>query len=536
MVAAALAALLVGLAQIAGWHGVDTPAQIYRVDAFRHGGFALWDFGWYGGHWTLDYSVLYPPLAATLGPATVAVLSAAVAALAFDRLARRALGPGGRPASLVFAAGTLVPAAIGQLTFLAGAASGLVALWSAREAMATGRGQGLWGAVGLMALAGSASLACTLTSPLTGAFLALALVAWALGSLPSRRLAAPTSGLAALAVLPVLAGVILFPGDGPMPYPVTDWLWEMAIAAVLAAAAGRLRPVRAGALLWMAAATVSVAAPSSLGGNIGRIEDLVALPLAAGLLWSRLPLLLPVAALPLALSQWSPAWGALTSAAGLPSNHRAYYAPLDRELARLVTAGPAGRVEVVPTEYHWESVYVATVAPLARGWERQLDVADDPLFYRPGALTPQSYRAWLLADGVRWVADPAAPLDPAGRAEAALIRSGRVAGLTPVWRNRDWTLYSVADSPGLVSGPARLVDTAGTSVVLDTSGPGTVTIRVRYSRRWGVASGAGCLSRSEPSWLALRVPGPEQVRLGLGLLGAPGGGPSAGRCGPSTPG
>ena len=552
MVAAALAALLVGLAQVAGWHGVDTAAQIYRVDAFRHGGFALWDFGWFGGHWTLDYSALYPALAATLGPATVAVVSGGLAALAFDRLARGPLGPGGRPASLVFAAGTLVPAAIGQLTFLAGAAFGLAALWAAREAVVppeepAGRGR--------LAMAALLTLACTLTSPLTGAFLALALVAWALAGQPvpgapvprppGGRLVTTCAALAALAVGPVLAGVVLFPGDGPMPYPVSDWLWEMVIAVAVAAMAGRLRPVRVGAVLWMVPATVSVAVPSSLGGNIGRIEDLVALPLAVGLLLVRLPLLLPVAALPLALSQWSPAWGALTTAAGLPSAHPAYYAPLDRELTRLLATGPAGRVEVVPTEYHWESVYVAATAPLARGWERQLDEADDPLFYRPGALNGPSYRAWLLADGVRYVADPAAPLDAAGRAEAALLRSGRVPGLTPVWRNRDWTLYSVAGSPGLVSGPARLVGTAGASVLLDTTGPGTVTIRVRYSSRWGVASGAGCLSRSEPApspgtgsqagWLALRVPGPERVRLALGLLSAPGGAPGW-HCGPSVPG
>ena len=538
MAAAALAALLVGLAQIAGWHGVDTAAQTYRVEAFRQHGFTLWDPGWYGGHWTLDYSVLYPPLAGTVGQATVAVLSAAAAALAFDRLARAPLGPGGRPAALVFAAGTLVPAAIGQLTFLAGAAFGLVALWAARAATTDdGHPTGAPAAPRLSgrAAAAVAALACALTSPLTGAFLALALVAWAVGTPRSRRVAVTAGGLAVLAVGPVLAGVALFPGDGPMPYPVTDWIWEMVVAAALAGAAARHRPIRAGALIWMVAATASVLVPSSLGGNVGRIEDLVALPLAAGLLWTRLPLLLPVAAVPLALSQWSPAWGALTSAAAQPSTHEAFYAPLDQELARRAAAGPAGRVEVIPTEYHWESVYVAPVMPLARGWERQLDVADDPLFYRAGGLTPQSYRAWLLADGVRFVAVPAAPLDPAGRAEAALVASGRAPGLALVWQDPDWALYSVAGSPGLVSGPARLVAAQGSTVVVDTSGPGTVTIRVRYSPRWGIASGAGCLTRSQPAWLALRVPGPERVRLGLGLLSAPGGRTSAWRCGPSTP-
>ena len=36
------------------------PAQLYRVASFRAHGFAIWDSQWFGGHWTLSYSVLYP--------------------------------------------------------------------------------------------------------------------------------------------------------------------------------------------------------------------------------------------------------------------------------------------------------------------------------------------------------------------------------------------------------------------------------------------------------------------------------------------
>ena len=36
--------------------------------------------------------------------------------------------------------------------------------------------------------------------------------------------------------------------------------------------------------------------------------------------------------------------------------------------------GTPVRVEVVPTEQHWESVYVARSDLLARGWDRQLDI------------------------------------------------------------------------------------------------------------------------------------------------------------------
>lgn len=506
MAAAALAAVLVAVGHLAGWRGVDTAAQVYRVDSFRSSGFSLWDPRWYGGHWTLDYSVLYPPLAGTLGMLAVTVVSAALAALAFDRLARDHLGPGAAAASYLFAAGTLVAASIGQLPFLTGEAFGMAALWAADR--------GRYRPAALLALA------CTLTSPLTGAFLALATAAVAADRMLAavRPVALRWTALTAAAGLPILATTVLFPGDGPMPYPLTDWLWEMVVAAAVGALAlGRHRPLAIGTVAYALAATGAEIIPSALGGNVGRLEDAVALPLAVALAWNRLPVLVPLAAVPLFLSQWAPAAGAMTTAPGLPSAHRSFYVPLDRTLSRLAGDGPAARVEVVPTAYHWESAYVAPVMPLARGWERQLDEADNPLFYAPGALDPASYRAWLLDDGVRFVALASAPLDMAGRAEAALVSSGRVPGLRLVWHSADWHLYLVVGSPGIVSGPARLVRAAGRSVVLDASRPGLVTVRMRWSPDWYVQGGSGCVTRAR-SWLSVDVRRAGPVTLSLAPL------------------
>ena len=53
---------------------------------------------------------------------------------------------------------------------------------------------------------------------------------------------------------------------------------------------------------------------------------------------------------------------------------------------------PPGRVEVVFTDAHWESAYVAIHEPIARGWERQLDIGRNSLFY-DGTLTRATYRA-----------------------------------------------------------------------------------------------------------------------------------------------
>lgn len=506
MPAALLAAALAVLGHVLGWRGVDTSAQVYRVESFRHAGFTLWDFRWYGGHWTLDYSVIYPPLAADLGTLTVTILSAAVAALAFDRLARGHLGPGGTAASYLFAAGTLVSASIGQLTSLAGEAFALPALWAASR--------------GRYAIAVPLALGCTLSSPLTGAFLALAAAAWAVEAVLRRDRRAILAGgaLAAVAGVPIVVAAALFPGDGPMPYPAVDWAWEMVVALAVGLLAGRRhRSVAIGSAFFMVAATVSELVPSPLGGNIGRIEDMVALPLAVGLAWVRLPLLVPVAAVPLALSQWSPAWGAFTVAASQPSTHASFYAPLDQQLRRDAGTGPAARVEVVPTAYHWEAVYVPPAMPLARGWERQLDEADNPIFYARGRLTPIAYRAWLLDNGVRYVALPSAPLDMAGRAEGQLVASGLVPGLHLIWRSPQWRLYRVSGSPGIVSGPAQLVRAAGTRVVLDARHAGLVTVRIRWSPDWYISGGTGCVARDQ-SWLSVDVGRPGTVTLAISPL------------------
>lgn len=511
MPAALVAAALVAFGRIMGWNGVDTAAQVYRVDSYRNGGFALWDFRWFGGHWTLDYSLLYPPLAATFSIVVVVIGSAALAALAFDRLVRPALASGGPVASYIFAAGTLVTASIGQLTFLSGEAFGLAALWAGRN--------GRWRSAVVL------GLAATLTSPLAGAFLALAALAWSIDRLLARdRAARWAAGMAIVAGLPIVAAAVLFPGDGPMPYPVIDWVWEMVVAAAIAALAGiaylfgrQHRAIAIGAGAFMAAASFSQLLPGALGGNVGRLEDVLAFPLAVGLAWSWLPIVLPIVSVPLALSQWAPAWGAMTTSAAQPSTHRAFYASLDVALESRAQNGPPGRVEVVPTAYHWESAYVAPVMPLARGWERQLDEGDNPLFYRSKPLDPLAYRAWLLDNGVRFVALPSAPLDEAGQAEGALVASGRVPGLALVWQSAQWRLFAVDDSEGIVSGPAELVSAAGSRVVLNAVHPGDVTVRIHWNPDWYVAAGAGCVTRAD-SWMSIDVVRSGEVRLEMSVL------------------
>jgi hypothetical protein len=509
LAAPVLAAILVTIGRVLGWRGVDVAAQVHRIDAIRSSGFGLWDPQWYGGHWTLDYSVLYPLLASLVGVAVMTVLSAAGAALAFDRLARpHFAGGAGVAASLLFAAGTVVQSSIGQLPFLTGEAFGLAACWGFSRRHT--------------AVAALLALATSLCSPLAGGFVALALTAWALSRWrPGDRLAGlvPAAVVVVAAVGPVVATAVLFPGQGNMPYPAVDWAWEMVVAAGIWLAAGRTEPaIRLGAMLFMAAATFAVAVPTPLGGNIGRLEDILAVPLAVALLWTRWRVVLPVALVPLVLSQWSPAWTAITTDPGQPSTHRAFFTPLDAALRGFSAAGPAGRVEVVPTKFHWEAAYVAPVMALARGWERQLDVSDNPIFYRSDELAPASYRSWLLNNGVRFVALANAPLDMAGQSEGRLVASGTVPGLRLIWQSAGWRLYSVAGSQGIVQGPAVLVRASGDQVVVAARAAGSVLVREHFTSDWSLSKGAGCISRSPASWISVDVPGPEVFTLDVSLF------------------
>src|SRR5919107_6139560 len=53
----------------------DLAAQVFRTELFESAGLAIWNGSWYGGHYTLTYSLLFPPLAALLRPQVVGMLA-----------------------------------------------------------------------------------------------------------------------------------------------------------------------------------------------------------------------------------------------------------------------------------------------------------------------------------------------------------------------------------------------------------------------------------------------------------------------------
>jgi hypothetical protein len=237
--------------------------------------------------------------------------------------------------------------------------------------------------------------------------------------------------------------------------------------------------------------------PTPLGANLTRLGMYAAGPVLLALV----PLSLAVLALvPLLLFwQWSPALDAIFRAGDDPSTERDYYRPLVGYLASVGAA--TGRVEVVPTARHWEAAFVAARFPIARGWERQLDIRFNPLFYEPD-LTAEAYHAWLLESGIDRVAVPDAPLDDSAAEEAALIADG-LDYLRPVWSADHWRVYEVIDSRGLVDGPAQVVALDIDSITLDVTVPGDVMVRVRESAFW-TTDPPVCVEPTDDGWIVLR--------------------------------
>ena len=50
---------------------VDLAAQLFRCELFASNGFLAWNNYWYGGHYLLGYSLLFPPLGAAVGASAV---------------------------------------------------------------------------------------------------------------------------------------------------------------------------------------------------------------------------------------------------------------------------------------------------------------------------------------------------------------------------------------------------------------------------------------------------------------------------------
>ncbi|WP_426592109.1 hypothetical protein ACPPVS_09940 [Cellulomonas sp. McL0617] len=494
--ATAMAALSLLVVSFARW-GPDWPAQEFRAELARSSAFLVWNDNWYAGHALPGYSVLYPLLAHELGAAGTGVVATVLAAVVAPRLLRVGVAPARRglfEAAVV--AMLTVALVIGQIPFLLGVAFGVSAVVAVRSVP----GRLGWG------LAAALSLACSLASPLAGALLLL--VAAGLSADRSwRRLTALIPAVGGVAVAVAVGGA-----GGPMPFPWISLVCVLAFCAVVWAVV----PVQMVALraftvrfvpLYAVAAVACFVIPNPVGGNIARLSQVMALPAAAAVASRHTPRRLVGSLVVLGLAvAWTaqPAEGSVFGerpASGLAS----YYSGL---MSYLATQPSTGRLEIPFTRGHWEVSYVAPDYPLARGWERQTDLADNAVLY--DTLTSTRYARWLRDNAVSLVALPDVPLDTGGLAEAAILKHPP-AYLHLVWQDAHWKVWSVEGTPPLATGAGHLIHLGTQEFTLDVTRPGSTLVRIHASRLWKVVSGDACIEETRSGWLTVRVDRPQVV-------------------------
>jgi hypothetical protein len=347
------------------------------------------------------------------------------------------------------------------------------------------------------------SVLCSLASPVAGAFLALAFVAWGLAG---PRRAGPLA-LALLTLAPIALLSVVFPEGGTQPFVASAFYPALAGVLVVGAAVSFKYPaLRIGAALYAAALIGSYVLATAVGGNADRLGALLAGPIAAcvlaGTLSRRRARLLVVLAPALLYWQANAPFADFAAAVGNPAVEASYYAPLLGELRALgIGYGqrPA-RIEVVSTVVHWEARWVAPQTMIARGWERQLDRYRNGLFYAERAPTPGEYRAWLGREAVSYVALPDTTLDYSAVAEARIVSAAGGSFLSEVWRSRHWRLFAVRDPVALAVSPGRLVQADTESFTLFAPAPGRYTVRIHFTSYWALGTRHGCVARAPGDW------------------------------------
>ena len=497
---------------LSGIRGADYPAHLLRAELWHRAGASVWNFYWYGGHPTPGYSVIVPPMADAVGAVPLCVLASVVATVCFCLLARDLLASRTTVwANIAFALAAVVDVVVGRVAFAVGLALALMAL------LCWHRG----GKVVALAFA----VLTPLASPVAATFVALAGAAVAVDALTRadgtalrsrlRRAAFPTA-MATAALAPVAVTTAVVGADGSFPYR-GDYFAVSVLLLTTAALLVTNRVVRIGVVIAVLASVVVFAVPNPLGGNLVRLTQFVAVPVALlGVGTVRRRVRPAAVALLLAATAWSASFGVVAALDGTgdPSTHRDYHQPLIDEVVALNADGrPLGRVEIPFTENHWESYFVAPELPFARGWERQTDLERNKVLYDPD-LDGATYHQWLLDNAVRWIALPDVALDEGGRPEGELLeRAASLDWLEPVWHDAHWQLFEVRDYTPIVDAPATLVSQDVDQIVITTPRAAVVTIRYEYSDDLSITDGACLVGDQDDGWMTAHLPSAGEYRL-----------------------
>jgi hypothetical protein len=551
-----LATLVVAVGSLAvlvtGVRGADYPAQQLRAELWRQAGFTVWNNYWYAGHPTINYSLITPALMGVFGAVAVGIVASVIATACFTDLLRTSLpGVSTRWGGVMFALATVVNIIVGRVSFAAGLACALVAVWAWQR--------------GRLVVAVVMAFVTPLASPVAASFLAIGAAAVFLDAMWPRvestsgpgstfgarlRSARPAIAIGAAATSPLLLMTVVVGSEGgTFPFRGGHFLLSSALLA-LAWMVVPNRIVRIGLAISVAASVVLFVVPTPLGGNFVRLAQFIAVPLAvAGAVRFAHPkageahvtiavrLLVIGGALTGAVWTLHHAVVAAVDWAGDASTDRSFHQPLiDEVRARNSDGLPLGRLEIPFTANHWESYYVADQVPYIRGWERQIDLSRNAVLYDP-SLTADQLHAWALVNAVRWIALPDAPLDLGGQPEADVLngggaRSGAADGFELVWQNDDWRLYEVLDHQPIVEPPAVLVSQSPDEIVVSTTEAATVIVRYHFQPGTSISLAASqqpsasdgrseaCLAETEDGWISARLPvgGTYVLRIGADSL------------------
>jgi hypothetical protein len=490
--------------------GGDMAAQYAWAEFTGANPGSAYNLSWYGGMHPFSYSVLTPYLMAWWGVRTTAVVAGALSSAVLARLLMRAGLERPLLPALMGALALSFDTASGRITFSVGVlfalAATLVVYESAGGRLARGSTAFL---LGVMA-------ACS--SPVAGLFL---LVAGGAAVLTGRR----GDSLALLAGPPLVVGAtsLLFPFYGVQPFSLGGAALVVATALPVALwAPGSWRAVRAGAWIYIAGTLLTLVVPSPIGSNVERLS----------LLFAATVLLATLITLPrgrrrtavLLAFLFATGWQTVKPVQDLVSTAPAagwsgYAKPMIAELRRV--GADRGRVEAVAARTHWESAGLSPYVNLARGWNRQLDVERNPLFY-DGKLTPATYHAWLREWAVGYVVLSDAVPDDAAVREARIVAAGQP-WLRPVWRDAHWHVYAVTDAVPLTSAPSTVVRAGQGELSVRVPSAGSFLVRVTWSPWLGVRGGPACLV-PDGAWTRLRTQGAGVFRIGAGY-GIPRGAP-----------
>lgn len=506
---AAFAALVLAIGPAPG----DAPVHLYRTFLVRDGAL-IWDNFWYAGTYPLaSYSLFYYLPAALVGNLPLVFAAAVASTVLFSSLALRQWGRAALWPSRVFG----VLAAAPMFTGLYAYSLGFTAMLGTLKLLQLRR----------FRLAALTAILTVGFSPLAFAFLCLVVASYAIAR---RRLALRQiwfgAGLLLAAGIEVLA-LVLFPANqGVYPFHWVDFVSVMGVTAlgVLVARRAHAATLVAFFALWGLGSVLVYIVPSPLGDNWTRLSAFVfpVMLLTASLAGFR-PRRLVVLALAAAFAyNVVPYILLVPSRLNNQTQQESFWQPAIRYLR--LHEQPGYRVEVVPTAEHWEAYWIPRSGfPLARGWYRQIDEADNPTFYTK-QFSAASYRHWLRSTAVRYVLlSSTAPLDwgGGGPREARLLRSGR-SGLQLVYESVNWRIYELPHATPLLTGPAHPVVTSFGHTVIrgQVFAAGRYLLRDHYNPYWRL-HGAGCVAQGPDKMTIVDLTRPE--RFALGVPGTPSG-------------